>query len=138
MPCLKRTRIKLEELSLQDTDGSPDVKKKRRELDDTHESSNEEPNYDNTKDLSGYESDCSEIVAAFNHSRRKISLSKSDRVGYADSFFKRRLNLSRSPTFKSYSSSTSSLSSSRSSNSCSVESKPEAIETETTHELDNQ
>nr|ACE75399.1 hypothetical protein GIP_L8_0130 [Glyptapanteles indiensis] len=136
--CLKRTRIKIEELSLQDTDGSPDVKKERRELDDTHESCNEEPNYDDDEDLSGYESDCSEIVAASNHSRRKISLSKWDRVGSADSFFKRRLNPSRSPTFTNYSSSTSSLSSSSSSNSGFVESKPEAMETEPTHELYNQ
>nr|QZB49230.1 Ser-rich [Cotesia vestalis bracovirus] len=59
--CLKRTWNQMEDLSIMDSDGGIDPKKKRR---DTYESSNEEPNNENDGHLSGYQSDCSEIVTA--------------------------------------------------------------------------
>ncbi|CAH2109235.1 unnamed protein product [Euphydryas editha] len=129
-----------QDLSIIDSDGDLNPKKKQR---DTYESSNEEPNNKNDEEMSGYQSDCSEIVAASHRSRRKISLSKWDRVGSADSFFKRWSNFFRSPTSNNYSSSTSSLSSSSSSkysswSTSSVKSKPDAMETESTQESLNQ
>lgn len=130
----------MEDLSIMDSDGGIDPKKKRR---DTYESSNEEPNNENDGHLSGYQSDCSEIVTASHRSRGKISLTKWDRVGSANSFFNRRPNFSGSPMSNNYSSSTSSLSSSNSSkysswSTSSVKSKPDAMETESIHESLNQ
>ncbi|XP_044591533.1 uncharacterized protein DDB_G0271670-like [Cotesia glomerata] len=132
--CFKRTWNQMEDLSIINSDGDLNPTKKRR---NTYESSNEEPNNENDEEMSGYQSDCSEIVAASHHSRRKISLNKWDRVGSADSFFKRRSNFSGSSTSNNYSSSTSSLSTSSSSkysswSTSSVKSKPDAMETEST------
>ena len=137
--CLKRTWNQMEDLNIMDTDGDLDPKKKRR---DSHESSNEEPNNENNGHLSGYESDCSEIVTASYRSRRKISFSKWDRVGSANSFFNRQPTFSGSSISKNYSS-TSSLSSSDSTHysswsTSSVKSKPDAMETESTQDSLNQ
>ncbi|CAD6210408.1 GSCOCT00014256001.2-RA-CDS [Cotesia congregata] len=138
--CFKRMWNQMEDLSIIDSDNGLNSKKKRR---DTYESPNEEPNNKNDEEMSGYQSNCSEIVTASHRSRRKISLSKWDRVGSADSFFKRRLNFSGYPISNNYSSSTSSLSSSSSSkysswSTRSVKSKPDAMETASTQESLNQ
>lgn len=138
MSFLKRMWYKVKNLSIQGTYAEPVPEKERRECEDIHVSSNEDPNSDNNQDLSGYQSDCSEIVTTSEYSRRKKLLSKWDRVEAANLFFKRRFNPTSSLIFTNYSSSTSSLTSSSSSNSTAEKLKLVSIETEPTHELLNQ